>query len=260
VAISAIFVRDVKQIWIIPLAFITAFVGLLLLSWLIIGLFSLTVDMRKTYVTPSKFYFDFLNFGYSYILAIVRARIFATGLDKIPHDQKFLLVSNHRSNFDNMVQSYFLKDCYVSYISKSANFKIPIGRRFIKRCLYLSIDRESPLKALQTINNATKLVESDSVSIGVFPEGHRSKSKEMGQFKTGYLRVAINSGCPIVVTTVVGTEKIHKRFPFGTTKVYFDVLGVLTKEDYEELKPVEISAKIKEMMEENLVKRGEIQR
>ena len=254
IVMSELFIKEVKHIWIVPLAFVTAWVGIFLLIWTVIALISLTIDIGKKYDAPNKFYTKLLNYGYSYIFALAGARVKVSGLEKVPKDQKYLIISNHRSNFDNMVQSYYLRSCPIAYISKQSNFKIPIGRRFIIRNCYLSIDRESPLKSLRTINEATKMVESGITSIGIFPEGRRSKDKNLGNFKAGFLRIASNSGCPILITTISGTEKIHKHFPF-LTRVYFDVLGVLTKEDYEGLDPAELSERIREMMQANLIKR-----
>ena len=256
--VSSLTVRALRQLWIIPVSFIGALAVMFLVSWFGIAVVSLTINFKKTYDAPSKFYSKFFNMAYDYLYTLAGARIEVSGLELVPDDRPFIIVSNHRSNFDNMIESNVLKKYPIAYISKPANFKIPMGRRFMKRCCYLSISRESPLQALKTVNQAIDLIKSGVTSIGIYPEGHRSKSREMGEFKLGYIRIAANAGCPIVVSTITGTEKIHKRFPFRTTKVHFSILGVVEPEEIQSSKPKELSDKIKNMMEENLIEQGEI--
>ena len=120
------------------------------------------------------------------------------------------------------------------------------------------MSRDNPIQSLQTVNRAISLLESGVTSIGIYPEGHRSKSREMGDFKLGYIRIASNAKCPIVVSTITGTEKIHKRFPFRTTKVRFNIIGVIEPEEIMSSKPKQLSDKIRNMMNENLIEQGEI--
>lgn len=258
VIVSSLTIRSLWQLWVIPVSFVGALVAMFLLSWLVIALVSLTINFKKTYDSPSKFYSAFFNMGYDYLYTLAGARVEVRGLELVPDDKPFVIVSNHRSNFDNMIQSNALKKYPIAYISKPSNFKIPMGRRFMKRCCYLSVSRDNPIQSLQTVNRAISLLESGVTSIGIYPEGHRSKSREMGDFKLGYIRIASNAKCPIVVSTITGTEKIHKRFPFRTTKVRFNIIGVIEPEEILSSKPKQLSDKIRNMMNENLIEQGEI--
>lgn len=255
---SAIFIREPKDIWILPVSFISACAALFLLSWLFIAAVSLTVNTKKTYNAPSRFYTDFFNKCYDYLYTLAGARVEVSGLELMPKGKPFVIVCNHRSNFDNMIQSNVLKDYPIAYLSKPSNFKIPMGHRFMTRCCYISVDRESPIKALHAVDRAIDLLSSKVTSIGIFPEGHRSKSREMGPFKLGYIRIASNANAPIVISTITGTEKIRKRFPFRKTKIHFNILGVIEPEEVVSSKPKELSEKIRAAMEQNLKEQGEI--
>ena len=79
-----------------------------LLLWGILWILSLFVNKKKVYEKPSKFYSGMLNFGYAYICEGARLKIKTSGLEKLP-DEPFLLVSNHLSQLDNMVQCLALK-------------------------------------------------------------------------------------------------------------------------------------------------------
>lgn len=219
-----------------------------LLYWLFLGFFSLHIRSGTVYDKPSELDYRLLNSGYRFLCSAARIRIHTTGLEKLP-EGRFLLVSNHLSRFDNMVQSVVLKDVELAFISKPSNFKIPIGRRYIMRCCYLPIDRENARNALSTINRAADLIASDTVSFGVYPEGHRGTGTTLQEFKSGCLKIATKAGCPIVVTTIYGTQNIHCNFPWHKTDVYFDILDVV---EPEEKKTVELSREIRAEMQEHL--------
>ena len=50
-------------------------------------------------------------------------------------------------------------------------------------------------------------------TLGMFPEGKRSKARELGVAKTGTVRLALDAGCPIVPVTVLGSDQFFKQFP-----------------------------------------------
>ena len=63
--------------------------------------------------------------------------------------------------------------------------------------------------------------------------------------------MALKAKCPIVISTICGTEKIHKNFPFHRTDVYLDILECV---EFSDNKTTELSPKIKEIMQNNLNK------
>ena len=164
-------------------------------------------------------------------MKLLRIRVHVTGMEQIPKDTKVLFVSNHRSNFDPIVTWYALKEWKIAFVSKPENFKIPIFGRIIRRCCFMPIDRKNPRKAISTINRAAKLLKKQEVSIGVYPEGTRSKTAEVLPFHNGVFKIAQKADAPIVVLCIIGTEEISKHTPFKTTNVYLDVLDVFPVEN-----------------------------
>ncbi len=246
---SAVKIEKIAQIWVLPAAFVGFCFLFAILYWLFLGLFSLHICLGKTYDKPSKVDYRLLNSGYRFLCSAARVRLHVTGMEKLPKEGRFLLVSNHLSRFDPMVQSMVLKDWMLAFISKPSNFTIPIGRRYIRRCCYMPIDRENPRNALKTINHAADLILSNTTSVAVYPEGHRGTGIRLQEFKHGCLKIAVKADCPIVVTTIYGTQQIHRNFPLHRTDVYFDILDVM--EPGKE-KTVELSKRIKEEMQEHL--------
>lgn len=229
VVYSAFKIKTAAQVWMLPASFLGFCLLFALLYWLFLGLYSLHIHLGENYDKPSKTDYRLLNSAYRFLCDGARVRTHTTGLEKLPGG-RFLLVSNHLSRFDNMVQSVVMKDSELAFISKPSNFTIPIGRRYITRCCYLSIDRENFRNALETINRAAELIASDAVSFGVYPEGHRGTGTALQEFKPGCLKIATKAGCPIVVATIYGTQNIHRNFPWHGTDVYFDILDVIQPE------------------------------
>ena len=67
-------------------------------------------------------------------------------------------------------------------------------------------DREDPREALKAISEGTENLKN-GYSMIIFPEGTRSKSNVMGEFKKGSMRLAIKAGVPIVPITFYDTHK-----------------------------------------------------
>ena len=204
----------------------------LILGYLLfLAVCALAVDPEKEYRTHSRFYRRALNGATAIAVRICRLKLHVSGMVKIPEDRRVVFVCNHRSKFDPIVTWHVLKKWDIAFISKPENFKIPIFGRLIRRCCFLPIDRENPRNAIKTIQKAAKLITSNQVSIGVYPEGTRSADSQLLPFHNGVFKIAQKANVPIVVLTVRGTEQIHKNFPFHSSEIYLDVLDVIPVEE-----------------------------
>ena len=119
----------------------------------------------------------------------------------------------------------------------------------------MPIDRENPRNAIVTINKAAKLLKKQEVSIGIYPEGTRSKNGQLLPFHNGVFKIAQKAGSAIVVLCVTGTEKISKQTPFRRTDVYLDVLEVFSAQGIKETKTEMIGTAVRRLMEINTEKR-----
>jgi 1-acyl-sn-glycerol-3-phosphate acyltransferase len=67
-------------------------------------------------------------------------------------------------------------------------------------------------KDLWAMRHAANVL-SHGQTLGMFPEGTRSKGKGLTVAKTGAARLALDAECPIVPMAVVGSDQFFKRFP-----------------------------------------------
>lgn len=234
-----------------------AILALLLLPWIFYGICALFINPKKEYKKDSKFYRFILNVATFIGLKLVRIKVTVEGLEQVPANTKFLLVSNHRSKFDPIITWYVFRKWKPAFISKEANFHIFIFGRIIRKCCFMVIDRENPRKALTTVENASELLKKKEVSIGAYPEGTRSKTKELLPFHNGMFKIAQKAEAPIVVISIDGTEKIHKNFPKRSTNVRLKVLEYIPYEKIADIRTAEIGDEVKKMMEESLTQNEE---
>ncbi len=227
--------------------------ALLILYVLFLGVCALLVSPDKTYEKNSPFYRFLLESATAVAIKLLRIRIHVSGMEKIPKDETVLFVSNHRSNFDPLITWNALRPWKIAFVSKPENFKVPFFGRIIRKCCFLPIDRENPRKAIVTINKAAKLLKKQEVSIGVYPEGTRSKTCELLPFHNGVFKIAQKAEVPVVVMSITGTEKIAKATPFRRTDVYLDVLEVFS--NIKETKTELIGTAARRLMETNLERR-----
>ncbi len=229
--------------------------ALLLLYILFLGICCLFIDPDKAYEKNSPFYRFLLDSATVAAMKLLRIQVHVSGIEKIPKDTKVLFVSNHRSNFDPIITWYVLKKWKIAFISKPSNFKIPFFGRIIRKCCFMPIDRENPRNAIVTINKAAKLLKKQEVSIGIYPEGTRSKNGQLLPFHNGVFKIAQKAEAAMVVLCVTGTEKISKQTPFRRTDVYLDVLEVFSAQGIKETKTEMIGTAVRRLMEINTEKR-----
>ncbi len=245
----------VKKIAFISLTtLLISFLALTVLIWLSFIIFSLFISRKKEYKKLSPFYSKLFNFYYKYLCSLAGVKVKISGLEKFKaiENQRFLLVSNHRSKFDNMIECIIFGKRHISFISKKENFKLPFIGRYMKRNLYLSLDRGNLAQNFEEILKSMNFISSDLCSIGVFPEGTRSKDLTLLEFKPGCFKIATKTKSPIVVVALSGTENIHKKWWTRNVKVNVDVLEVLTAADYENKKTTEISDSIYSLIKSHL--------
>ncbi len=215
---------------------------------------AILISPKKIYTKHSRYHRFLLNFSTVLALPGAGVRLHVTGLEKLPAEGRFVLMGNHRSKFDPIVTWRVLMDRDVAYISKPENFKVFCFGRIIRKCCFLPINRTDPRESLKTFMKAAELLKNDTVSMGIYPEGTRSKTLELLPFHDGTMKVAQMAKVPIVVVTTRGTENIAHNFPFRNTDVYVDFIETIPADFVTSNSSHVISARVREDMEKVLGK------
>ncbi len=230
---ALIIVSAVLAVFVVPFLFLTAV--------------TLPIDVKKEYDAESPFYRGLLNTSSLFVFKAARVKFVVTGWDKVPESGRFLLVGNHRSNFDPITAwTLFRKRSNLSFVSKPENFKIPWFGRIIRRCCFMAIDRTNPRNAMKTLKKAALMIKEDRASVGIYPEGTRSRDCKLLPFHNGVFKIAKDAEVPIAVVAMRGTELIKKNFPLRSTTVYVDIVDVITAEEVAAAKTGEIGERVRE--------------
>lgn len=226
--------------------------GLFVLHLTVALIISLFVN-KKAAVDRVSGFWHYVTVQTTYaVLRVAGVRYHVVGDETIPRDCRFMLVSNHLSRFDPMICMVHFRRMPLAFVSKPENFDIPIAGAFIHKCRFLPIDRENARNALTTLNTAASYIRSGDMSVGIYPEGTRSKSGELLEFKDGVFKIARDSRAPIVVMTVRGTDRIKNNFPFHTTTVELRIVRVIRPEEFAGMRIGEISAMVRRCMVDDL--------
>ena len=128
------------------------------------------------------------------------------GRENIDPEQSYVIVSNHQSQFDIFVLYGWL-DVDFKWVMKKELRKVPVLGYACDKLGHIYIDRSKTASAVASLSDAkNKIVGGTSVIF--FPEGTRSVSGEMGEFKKGAFMMALDLGLPILPVSMIDTRKI----------------------------------------------------
>ena len=193
---------------------------------------------------PLKGIYFMIQFSCDWLMTLLRVKNRFTGMERFPNEH-FVLVSNHLSNFDPIVVLAKVKKRKIAFISKASNFKIPVAGVYVHNAGFLSIDRENAMSALRTLKQAGEMMNREGMIMGIYPEGTRSKSGKLLEFKEGAFLLAKRANAPIVVMTTKGTNQISKRALFRRTVVELDVLEVIDRETVKSTSYADLSTRVR---------------
>ena len=135
---------------------------------------------------------------------------------------------NHQS-FTDMVQVLYLLPRANGTLIKKEAFRVPVLGWALHAAGFTPVDRSNPKAARASLEVAvTAMTKGRSYVIA--PEGTRSRTGELGPFKSGGFRLAARAGVPVVPITVTGAREI---LPKGGTLIYPGTIQVRYHEPLE---------------------------
>jgi len=132
-----------------------------------------------------------------------------TGLENFPREGAVIVAANHVTSFDVFPMQFALPRV-IFYMAKSELFKNPIMDVLIRNLSGFPVQRGE--KDQWAMDHALKILRHGE-TLGMFPEGTRSRGGGLKVAKTGTAKLAIEAGCPIVPMTIVWSDKFFRKFP-----------------------------------------------
>ena len=233
------------------LMFLAGYIGGIVIWWILIWLFGRFVNTNINKPKQSAWSRFWMYDGCKFLMFHAGIILKVTGKYKLPKT-KYLLVCNHRSNFDPLTLMAALHREKFAFVTKASNYKIPLFTQFMKGLNFMPVDRTNHLQSLEMFKRGTEMLQNGVCNVVVYPEGTRQTSDVIGPFHEGVFNIAMHARVPIVVATTKGTETVQHNFFRRFSKVRIDILGVYNYEDYRAMTAKSLSDKIHNIMEEHL--------
>ena len=129
------------------------------------------------------------------------------GLDQVPLDRAYVIMSNHQSHLD-IPLLYAAWPRTLRMVAKAELFRVPIWGQALKTAGFVSVDRSGDRKNAVEAMRACGEAIARGISIWIAPEGTRSMDGTLGKFKKGGFRLAIDAGVPIVPVAIDGSRAV----------------------------------------------------
>ena len=137
---------------------------------------------------------------------ITPMRVTVIGRENIAREQSYIVASNHQSSYDIFVLFGWL-GIDLKWVIKKELRKYPVFGYATEKGGNIIIDRSNPKEAYKSLEKARQKI-TGGTSIMMLPEGTRSRTGELGEFKKGAFILARELGLPILPVSITGTRDI----------------------------------------------------
>ncbi|MFT6335391.1 MAG: putative phosphoserine phosphatase/1-acylglycerol-3-phosphate O-acyltransferase [Saprospiraceae bacterium] len=145
------------------------------------------------------------------------------GDEHIWKNRPAVFIFNHQSNVDLLIMAKLLRRDAVA-IAKNELKLSPVGPLFMAAGV-IFIDRGDKDKAIEAMAPAVEALKNGT-SVGLAPEGTRSKDYRLGSFKKGAFHLAMQAGVPIVPIVI---KNAHDVMPKGSNFIKPSVVEVVVQ-------------------------------
>ncbi len=187
-----------------------------------------------------------------YIWVVPSWSLTITGREKIDRGKAYMIVSNHQSLLDIIVA--FGLFVHFKWVSKAEVFRIPfIGWNMVLN-RYIRLKRGDKRSIEKMMARCEKTLAGGS-SLYMFPEGTRSKTGKLKDFKPGAFLLAKKMNVPILPVVITGTRDALPKNSLnvqGRHEINLNVLDEIPCENFSELSADETSAMVRELFSSHL--------
>ena len=167
----------------------------------------------------------------------------------LPADMRrpYVVVSNHESFVDILLISHLPTE--MKWMSKIEIMRIPLVGWMMWLARDIPLERGDATSTAKALDASRERLAS-KVSVMIFPEGTRSKTGELRDFKSGAFRLAIEAQVPILPLAVYGTRDALRKHDWrlGNAKAEVRVLDPISTEGMTMDDVPALSARVREVI------------
>ena len=147
-------------------------------------------------------------------------------------NQPAIIIANHQHTFDIFTMSPNHSRATIAYVGKKSLALIP----FMGWVFWLSgeflLDRKNHHNAMATLDKAKKFISQTGSSLWLMPEGTRSWTKGMGEFKKGAFNLSLQLNLPIIPVVYSSYSKSFQLNSFKRSNVIAQALPPFSPDKY----------------------------
>ncbi|ARU91431.1 1-acyl-sn-glycerol-3-phosphate acyltransferase [Spiroplasma clarkii] len=190
------------------------------------------------------------------VLKVANIKIHVFGIENWL-DRGIILAPNHQCNLDPLLMlaiNDFSKQQPLAFIAKQELWTTKVAKHFINLIDSIPLDRNSPRSAINAMKQGKELLNEYKRSLVIFPEGTRSSSIEMGEFKGASMKLAQMAYTPVVPVTIINSYQLYEKRARGTLHVKVVFSKPLAPEKFISIKTDTLTQNIKKEIQKNLDK------
>lgn len=168
-------------------------------------------------------WFDWIHRRWSRILlATAGVRVETEGLEHVARGGPQVLVANHQSLFD-ILALFVALPVSLRFVAKAELSRVPVFGAAMRRAGHVFIDRADRVQAVEAMRAAGERMKAEGLTLGLFPEGTRSRDGELKRFRRGTFVLAIETQSVVVPVALEGGAEIlpagGRRLEPGTVRI-----------------------------------------
>nr|WP_322959010.1 lysophospholipid acyltransferase family protein [Mycoplasmopsis canis]WQQ12403.1 lysophospholipid acyltransferase family protein [Mycoplasmopsis canis] len=183
------------------------------------------------------------------------------GIDNLPKNGPVLIVPNHKSYTDVLALIVALEKSehhdkieqrIPTFIAKEDLDKSFTTKHALALLDTFLIDPNDFRNSLKAMNNFSEFIRQNKTFGIVFPEAHRIETEDLGEFKPGAFKIALQSYLPIVPVAIQGTLNSFKSSKKGRSKVIVSFLPIIKAKEVITQEPASIAERVKNKIDNEL--------
>ena len=137
-------------------------------------------------------------------------RLEIVGRNNLPESGSFILICNHTSHLDtlSLLTAIPLKKIHRTFPAAAADyFFSSLPRSAMSAILINALPFDRKVKGSESLTVCSQLLANDGNILIIFPEGTRTKTGEMGRFRSGIGRLVVGTDWPVIPCYLAGGMK-----------------------------------------------------
>ncbi|MEM6773408.1 MAG: HAD-IB family hydrolase [Pseudomonadota bacterium] len=165
--------------------------------------------------------------------ALINLDLRVRGEDNLWKQRPAVFIFNHQSKADVVICAKLLRRDLAG-VGKQEIKKMPVIGRVLELGGVVMIDRKNAASAIEAMRPLVDAMRSEGKSVALAPEGTRSVSPLLGDFKKGAFHLAMQAGVPIVPIVIHNAGDVAPKgdFVFRPATVEVDVLPPVDTSDW----------------------------